>query len=185
MPQNEETEPAAWLIHLRGTLDNSIMCRAAKGSNCPLLEKQHPVSTNTIWWTPTGVCADDDRPLAEDVEKQLNVAFAMMKATHYCFGCQSPTGKFADPHCWWKKPTRWWRCPLATSLMLSRLSVWQPLVNFIDIFPPLSAEMRDNILQNIFELPPSRVGEFHCCTPSFNCMRVPSSIHCWLHYVWL
>ena len=56
--------------------------------------------------------------------------------------------------CWWWSPTSWWRCPLAASLMLSRLSVWQPLVDFIDIFPPLSAERRDNLLQNIFELPP-------------------------------
>ena len=48
---------------------------------------------------PTGVFADDDRPLAKDVEKQLNVAFAMMKAAHCYFGYRSPTGEFADAHC--------------------------------------------------------------------------------------
>jgi len=32
-------------------------------------------------------------------KKQLNVAFAMMKAAHCCFGCRSPTGEFADAHC--------------------------------------------------------------------------------------
>lgn len=147
--------------------------------------KQHPVSTHTIWWTPTRVFADDNCPLAEDVEKQLNVAFAMMKASHCCFGCWSLTGEFVDAHCWWQMPTGWWICPLAASLMLSRLSVWQPLVNFIDIFPPLSAERRDNLLQIYLNSPPLGVGEFHYCTPSFNCMRVPSSVHCWLHYVWL
>ena len=95
--------------------------------------KQHPVSTDTIWWTPTGVFADDDRPLDEDVEKQLNVAFAMMKVAHCCFGCRSPTSEFADAHCWWQMPTGCWRCPLAASLMLSRLSVC-PFVNCKDNF---------------------------------------------------
>jgi hypothetical protein len=32
-------------------------------------------------------------------KKQLNVAFAMMKAAHCCFGCRLPTGEFADAHC--------------------------------------------------------------------------------------
>ena len=165
-----EHESAACLIHLWRTLDSSIMCQAAKGSNCPLLE-------NSIRCPLTQF--DDDCPLAEDVEKQLNVAFAMMKAAHCCFGCRSPTGEFADAHCWWQMPTGWWRCPLATSLMLSRLSVWQPLVNFIDIFPPLSAERRDNLLQITLNSPLLGVGVFHWCTPPFNCTRVPSS------FLWL
>ena len=118
--------------------------------------KHHPVSTDTIWWTPTGVFVDDDHPLAEDVEKQLNVAFAMKKATYCCFFCQSATGEFANAHCWWKIPTGWWRCPLPALLMLLRPLVWQPLVNFIDIFPPLFAERRENLLQIISELPPCR-----------------------------
>lgn len=151
-----EHESAACLIHLWMSLDNSIMCQAAKGSNCPLFENSIRCPLTQFWRTPTGVFADDDRPLADDVEKQLNVVFAIMKAAHCCFGCRAPTGEFADAHCWWQMPTGWWRCPLATSLMLTRLSVWQPLVNFIDICPPLSAERRDNLLQNIFELPPFR-----------------------------
>ena len=52
---------------------------------------------------PTGVFADDDRPLADDVEKQLNVAFAMMKAAHCCFVVGRPLANLlmltADDKC--------------------------------------------------------------------------------------
>ena len=46
-----------------------------------------------------GVFADDDCPLADDVKKQLNVAFAMMKAAHCYFFYRSPTSEFSNAHC--------------------------------------------------------------------------------------
>ena len=154
--------------------------------------KQHLVSTDTIWWTPTGVFANDDHPLADDVEKQLNVAFAMMKAAHCCFGCRSPTGEFADAHCWWQMPTGWWRCPLADEeahwLLRWCCRDFQS-DNHLSIsltVSPLCQLKGETIFSKIYlNSPPSGVGEFHCRTPSFNCMRVPSSIHCWLHDVWM
>ena len=100
--------------------------------------KQHLVSTDTIWWTPTSVFADDDHPLAD-----------------------------GDAH-WLLR----WCCETELSISLT--------------FPPLCQLKGEKIFSKIYlSSPPSGVGEFQCCTPSFNCMRVPSSVHCWLHYVWL
>ena len=142
-----EHESAACLIHIWRMLDKSIMCQAAKGSNCPFLE-------NSIRCEMTQF---DERPLV----------YLLMMIAHWLMMSKNNSMLLL---LWWKLLTAALaidrplanllmltaddKCPLATSLMLTRLSVWQPLVNFIDIFPPLSAERRDNLLQNIFELPP-------------------------------
>lgn len=138
--------------------------------------KQHPVSTDTFWWwLPTGWrCRKNNSMLLLLWWKLLTAALVvdrplanllMLTADDKC--------PLVDEEVHWVLR---WCCRdfqsdnhLSISLTVS----------------PLSAERRDNLLQNIFELPPSGVGEFHCRTPSFNYMRVPSSIHCWLHYVWM
>ena len=169
-----EHESAACLIHLWILLDNSITCQAAKGSNCPLFE-------NSIRCPLTQF--DDDCPLAEDVEKQLNVAFAMMKVAHCCFGCRSPTGEFADAQCWWQMPTGWWRCPLAALDDIVKTFSLKTTLN--SPLCQLRGETSSAFHFWILNSPPLGVGKFHCYTPSFRCMRVPSSIDGWLQYVWV
>ena len=183
--QYEETQSVAWLIHLRRTLDNSIMCQAAKGSNCPLLE-------NSIRCPLTQF---DERPLA----------CLLMMIAHWLKMSKNNSMLLL---LWWKLLTAALAVdrPLANLLMLTaddkcplvdedahwllRWCCWDfQSDNHLSIsltFSPLCQLKGETIFSKIYlNSPPSGVGEFHCYTPLFNCMRVPSSVHCWLHYVWL
>lgn len=99
------------------------------------------------------------------------------KITHYCF-CfvwKLLMADFVIDH------------PLGTLLMLTRTENSHWLLHWccrdfqsdnhcrFNIFPPLSAERKNNFLQLFLNSPLSGVEVLHYCIPPFNCMRVPSS----------
>ena len=129
---------------------------------------QHPLSTNKIFWTPTGWWC----------QKQLTVAFVVLRIVHYFFVVDCPLENLL-------MPTGCWRCPLASFAGFFKTFSLTTTVNFIDIFPPFLAERRDTSLESIPELPLFRCRSCTLVYSPFNCMRVPSYFHCWLHYVWL
>lgn len=153
-------QSAACLMHLWMSLDNSIMCQAAKLSNHPLLEISVLCPLTKYW----------EFPLADDVKKQLTVAFVvfencslltLLSITHW----QICWCSLADENSHWLLH---WCCQDFQSDNHCQFH-WH--------FPPLSAERRDNLSLDFWILnsPPSGVGVFHWCTPPINCTRVPSS----------
>ena len=100
-----------------------------------------------------------------------------LKTAHGWLCYRSPTGEFVDANSLMKMPTG---CFVDVVRLGCFVDVFETFiltttVNFIDISPPFSAKRRYNLLQIIYELPPSGVGVFHWCTPPSNCTRVPSS----------
>ena len=96
-----------------------------------------------------------------------------LKIAHYWICYQSPTREFVDVENFSLQlllltPTGCFADVVETFSLTTT-------INFINISPPLSAKMRDNLLQIISKLPPSGVTVFHWCTLPFNCTRVPSS----------
>jgi len=130
-------------------LDNSITCQDVKGSIYLLLSINILCSLTKCWWMPISKFVDDDRPLADDVEKQLIFALRCFKIAHCWICCWSPTGEFVDAHLLMKMLTGCFTDVVETFSLTTT-------INFIDIFPPFLAERRDNLLQIIFELPPFR-----------------------------
>ena len=124
------------------------MCQAAKGSNCPLLE-------NSIRCPLTHF--DDDCPLAEDVEKTTQCCFCYDESCSLLL---------------WLSIAHWRICWCSLLMTNAHWLMKMPTDYFADVVetfsltttcqfhwhspPPLSAERRDNLLQNIFELPPFR-----------------------------
>ena len=128
-------EWVACMIHLWMSLDNSIKCQATKGSICPLREINILCPLTKWWWHPV---------------VKLCVHWQNIENAHWriCWWW-SPTSRrrWKKTHCFfccvWKllvadfavdfplanvlMLTRWWKFPLAASLMLWRLLISQPL----------------------------------------------------------
>ena len=96
--------------------------------------KQHHFSTDKICSKPTGWWC----------QKQLTVAFAVLKIVHCFFAVDCPLEIFL-------MLTGCWRCPLVVEdshWLLGFVDTFSltTTINFIDIFPPLSIERRDTSL---------------------------------------